>query len=89
MNYRLESWSSGWEPRFEVNRTMTKIHGYCQRCNAPIFLNCTVDWYGNTVATLNCWNGHYHWINIENIETDLPPETAKDLVAHLSFFSLP
>lgn len=44
------------------------LQGSCARCQAPVFLNRTVDWYGNTVVTLNCWNGHYEWIHIEGIE---------------------
>ena len=64
------------------------IRGYCARCQAPIFLNRTMDWYGNTVVTLNCWNGHYKWINIENIEEDLSPETREDLVTHIGFFTI-
>jgi hypothetical protein len=49
-----------------------------------------MDWYGNTVLSLNCWNGHYQWINIENIEEskNLAPETRRDLVAHIGFFDL-
>ncbi|QPJ63975.1 MAG: hypothetical protein G3M78_00540 [Candidatus Nitrohelix vancouverensis] len=67
---------------------MIKIHGFCQKCEAPIFLESTMDSYGNTVATLHCWNGHYKWINIENIAEDLPVETRNDIVTHISFFSL-
>ncbi len=49
-----------------------------------------MDWYGNSVITLNCWNGHYQWINIENLDAyeDLAPETKRDLVTHISFFNL-
>ena len=67
-----------------------KIHGYCEKCEAPVFLNNSDDQYGNTVNTLNCWNGHYQWINIENIEEakDLAPETKRDLVTHIGFFDL-
>jgi hypothetical protein len=67
---------------------MIDIRGKCQRCQAALFLNRTIDWYGNTVVTLNCWNGHYKWVNIENIEKDLPVETKQDLVTHIGFFSV-
>ena len=67
---------------------MIDIRGECERCQAKIFLNRTIDWYGNTVVTLNCWNGHYKWINIENIEQDLPVETKQDLVTHIGFFAI-
>jgi len=67
-----------------------EIHGLCQKCQGPIFLNRSMDWYGNTILSLNCWNGHYQWINIENIEDakNLAPETRRDLVTHISFFDL-
>ncbi len=67
---------------------MIDIRGECERCQAKLFLNRTIDWYGNTVVTLNCWNGHYKWINIENIEHDLPVETKQDLVTHIGFFTI-
>jgi len=67
---------------------MIDIRGYCHKCQAPVFLNRTMDWYGNSVVTLNCWNGHYKWINIENIEEDLPAETREDLIAHIGFFTV-
>ena len=69
-----------------------KIHGYCERCKAPVFLNNSDDQYGNTVITLNCWNGHYVWINIEGIESDLPLDSktrvSASLVKRISFFKL-
>ena len=68
------------------------IFGNCQRCEAPVFLNRSDDHHGNTVMTLNCWNGHYHWINIEGIESDLPEDKKspipKALVKRISFFKL-
>ncbi len=67
---------------------MIDIRGECEKCQAKLFLNRTIDWYGNTVVTLNCWNGHYKWINIENIEQDLPVETKQDLVTHIGFFTI-
>ena len=70
-----------------------KIHGYCERCKAPVFLNNSDDQYGNTVITLNCWNGHYAWINIEGVESDLPLDSktrvSASLVKRISFFKLP
>ena len=69
-----------------------KIHGYCEKCKAPVFLNNSDDQFGNTVITLNCWNGHYVWINIEGIESDLPVDNktrvSASLVKRISFFKL-
>ena len=70
-----------------------KIQGYCERCKGPVFLNNSDDQYGNTVVTLNCWNGHYAWIKIEGIEADLPidneVQTPTTIVKRISFFKLP
>jgi len=70
-----------------------KIHGYCEKCKAPVFLNNSDDQFGNTVITLNCWNGHYAWISIEGIESDLPVDNkiraSASLVKRISFFKLP
>ena len=66
----------------------------CQRCKAPLFLNQTTDWYGNSVLTLNCWNGHYSWIKIEDIEElepvqpEIQVKSNTAAVAYIGFFSL-
>lgn len=66
-----------------------EIHGLCNRCSAPIFLNYCTDWYGNSVITLNCWNGHYKWIEFENIEQDLHLDPETQLVTYIGFFDAP
>lgn len=63
-------------------------YGSCLRCQAPVFLNQTVDWYGNTVVTLNCWNGHYKWVRIEDLESDIKVDTDANVVSHISFFKV-
>ena len=72
------------------HQNIHEIQGRCDKCQGPIFLNRSIDWYGNSIVTLNCWNGHYMWINIENLDAceDLAPETKRDLVTHISFFNL-
>ena len=68
-----------------------KLQGNCHRCQAPVFLNQTVDWYGKTVMTLNCWNGHYQWINIEDLEDlDIENELAIEAnpVVHIGFIDM-
>ena len=76
-----------------TKRPDQQIQSYCEKCEAPVFLNNSDDQYGNTVITLNCWNGHYAWINIEGIESDLPADnqaqTPVPLVKRISFFKLP
>ena len=69
-----------------------EVQGSCKKCQAPVFLNKSTDFYGNSVLTLNCWNGHYKWICIEDIEeietiqTTKSPE--KNLVTYIGFFDL-
>ena len=74
-------------------KSLQKIQGQCKRCEAPVFLNRSDDHHGNTVTALNCWNGHYQWINIEGIKSDLPVDknirTPKTLVKRIGFFKLP
>ena len=74
-------------------QSIYEIQGHCQRCGGPVFLNRSDDHHGNTVAALNCWNGHYYWVNVEGIESDLPAEKAaqasKTFVRKISFFKLP
>ena len=76
-----------------AKKTTQQIQGYCEKCNAPVFLNNSDDQFGNTVITLNCWNGHYAWINIEGIESDLPVNSttrvSESLIKKISFFKLP
>jgi hypothetical protein len=69
-----------------------ELHGSCQKCQAPVFLNKTTDLHGNSVLTLNCWNGHYKWIHIEDIEeieaiqAKTPPK--ENPVTYIGFFDL-
>ena len=65
-----------------------ETYGCCKKCQAPVFLNQTTDWYGNTVVTLNCWNGHYKWIHIEDLDTHIAVDTEVNVVSHLSFFNI-
>ena len=73
------------------NKTMDSRKN-CLRCQAPLFLNQTIDWYGNSVVTLNCWNGHYSWIKIEGIEepskSEIPMEPKVEAIAYVGFFKL-
>ena len=60
----------------------------CNKCKGPVFLNRVIDSFGNSVVSLNCWNGHYEWIEIENIEfeEDIKVKKAsKGLILHISF----
>ncbi len=64
-----------------------ECRGYCKKCQAPVFFNETTDWFGNTVTTLNCWNGHYKWINIKDLE-ELAADPETNVVTYIGFFDL-
>ncbi len=71
------------------NKQFMEIQCYCNKCESPVFLNRTIDSLGNTVLTLNCWNGHYKWIKIENIEEEIKKDNKNDLILYLGLFSVP
>jgi hypothetical protein len=64
------------------------LRGSCKKCQAPVFLNRTTDWFGNNVVTLSCWNGHYRWINIEGVEEAVFVDPNLNVVDHIGFFDL-
>jgi len=64
-----------------------KIQCYCKKCKAPVFLNRIIDSLGNTVLTLNCWNGHYEWIEFENIVEEDRKVAKNDLILYLDIIS--
>lgn len=63
-----------------------EVQGHCQKCEAPMFLNHCSDWYGNTILTLNCWNGHYKWIDIQNLEKTLRIDPETNVVTYIGIF---
>ena len=66
-----------------------EVRGSCKKCQAPVFLNKTTDFYGNSVLTLNCWNGHYKWVYIEDIESiQATKSPEKNLVTYIGFFDI-
>jgi len=42
------------------------IYGRCSRCEGPLYFTRVIDWEGNRVNTLHCWNGHYEKIDIDH-----------------------
>lgn len=70
------------------NRSNMEFHENCKRCQAPVFLNRTTDWYGNTVTTLNCWNGHYKWVKVDDVESDIKVDPKAHVVSSIGFFDI-
>ncbi len=51
-------------------------------------MNQSTDWFGNSVMSLNCWNGHYKWICIKDVEESIKIDPEKKLVTHIGFFNV-
>ena len=44
------------------------FYGKCATCGGPVFFTQTLDWDGNRVNAMHCWNGHYESIEISQFE---------------------
>jgi hypothetical protein len=66
-----------------------KFHSPCRKCGSPVLTNRIVDWYGNKIMSVGCWNGHYEKIEIEGIERDNSDRKIKDAIPFIGFFNLP
>ncbi len=62
------------------------LYGCCAICDGPVYFSRVIDWEGNRVNTLHCWNGHYESIEIDHIKA-APTEslTPKDIERILPF----
>ena len=59
------------------------IYGYCERCEAPIFLEITLDPYAYKVHAYRCWNGHTGKLIIEHFKP-MPRVSRDDNVVYLA-----
>ncbi|MFQ5893479.1 MAG: hypothetical protein ACE5H5_04120 [Nitrospinota bacterium] len=59
------------------------IYGYCERCEAPIFFEVTLDPFAYKVHAYRCWNGHYGKLTIEHC-SPMPRVGSDDNVVHLA-----
>jgi len=68
------------------------IYGRCAKCDGPVYFTRVIDWEGNRVNTLHCWNGHYEKIDIDNyIAADggaITSEQIMDILPFISFVRL-
>ena len=68
------------------------IYGRCSRCQGPVYFTRVIDWEGNRVNTLHCWNGHYEMIDIERLlpagSASLTSEQIKEILPFLDFVRL-
>jgi hypothetical protein len=72
--------------RFDV------IHGRCVHCGAPIYFSQTIDWEGNRVNSLHCWNGHYKSVEIDHLVLapgeGLSREQIEEIMPFIGFIKL-
>lgn len=60
-----------------------QIYGYCERCEAPVFLEVTLDPLAYKVHSYRCWNGHTGKLLIEHF-SPMPRAEAGNNVVYLS-----
>jgi len=72
--------------RFDV------LTGCCAICDGPVYFSRVIDWEGNRVNTLHCWNGHYESIEIDHIDVtpddSLTPEHIEKILPFVDFIRL-
>ena len=67
------------------------IYGRCGKCDGPIYFTRVIDYEGNRVNTLHCWNGHYEKIDIDHYIADsgqLTQEQIAEILPFLDFVRL-
>lgn len=65
-----------------------RVYGYCEKCEAPIFLHIDIDRDAYKVRSLRCWNGHYKEFTTIKISEVLEPEEDIRVVATVQFFEM-
>lgn len=61
------------------------IYGYCERCEAPVFLEVTLDPLAYKVHSYRCWNGHVGRLEVEHL-SPMPRANSQDNVVYLSSY---
>jgi len=65
------------------------LHGSCAICGGPVYFSRVIDWEGNRVNTLHCWNGHYESVEIEHFElpsgVELTVEQIQEILPFVAF----
>lgn len=62
------------------------IKGSCAICEGPVYFSRVIDWEGNRVNSVHCWNGHYESLEVEHIEIPLDRAlTTEDIEKILPF----
>ena len=68
------------------------LHGRCGVCDGPVYFSRTIDWEGNRVNALQCWNGHYESIDVEHFdmlgERELTKEEIEGILPLIGFVRL-
>lgn len=77
-----------YKPELASGLFPMESHGDCNKCKSPVFMNETIDCFGNTVLSLNCWNGHYMWLDVQQLAEDFKVDAEANVVKYIGFFDL-
>jgi len=68
------------------------LNGSCAICDGPVYFSRVIDWEGNRVNTIHCWNGHYESIEIDHYQAHgngkLTTEQIERIIPFMSFVRL-
>lgn len=68
------------------------LRGICAICSGPVYFSRVIDWEGNRVNTLHCWNGHYESIEIDHVDVlpddKLTAEHIEEIIPFIDFIRL-
>lgn len=68
------------------------LHGKCAVCEGPVYFSRTIDWEGNRINALQCWNGHYESVEIDHtdflIHRDLTREEIEKILPFVELIRL-
>lgn len=68
------------------------LYGRCGKCDGPVFFTQTIDWEGNRISALQCWNGHYQNVLVSQFEfaedTALTREQVESILPFIGFVRL-
>ncbi|VAX18058.1 hypothetical protein MNBD_NITROSPINAE04-1413 [hydrothermal vent metagenome] len=68
------------------------LYGRCAKCEGPVYFSQVIDWEGNKVSALQCWNGHYEHIKAETFvfpdDRELSREEIEEILPFIGFIRI-
>ncbi|MBI4828057.1 MAG: hypothetical protein HY804_04500 [Nitrospinae bacterium] len=59
------------------------LRGSCAKCEGPVYFTQVIDWEGNRVNAVQCWNGHYESLEIDHFLPVAPGELTREQVEEI------